>query len=246
MKVWRSLVLAGMILTTQVAAEAEYGLAYDGTSVGAQAGIFGLGANLKGKFTDSLGVKVGFDSFTYNDIEIVDDEVTYNFDVKTQDFLATLDWHPYQGSFKTSAGMVINSSDLVGTITPTSETTFTFNNVTYSTNDIAKVDVSADFDPVAPYVGIGWDTSWTKKSGFGFTFDLGVIYQGSASVDYTVKYKEVPKTGNAAVDAAAQSARADLIKEIDANLAEEKRSLQTELDKYEFLPYIAIGVNYKF
>ena len=242
MKLISSTLLATALLATQASAD----MLYQGTSVGGQAGIFGLGATLKGKLSDTLGVKVGFDKFTYNDIEIVDDEVTYNFDVKTEDFLATLDWHPYASSFKTSAGVIVNNSNLVGHVTPTTETTFTFNGVTYSTNDIAKVDTSAEFDPVAPYVGIGWDTSWTKKSGFGFTFDLGLIYQGSAKVDYTVDYAPVPVTGNAAVDAAAQQARADLIKEVDANLAAEKRSLQTELDKYEFLPYIAIGVNYKF
>lgn len=219
---------------------------YDGTSVGGQAGLFGLGLNFQGKFSKTIGLKVGFDTYTYNDYEIVDDQVKYNFDVETQDFLATVDWHPYAGSFKTSAGVIINNSNLVGTITPTTSTSFVFNNVTYSTDDIAKVDTSAEFDPVAPYLGIGWDTSWTKKNGFGFTFDLGVIYQGSASVDYTVKYKAVPKTGNPAVDAAATNARETLINEIDSNLAAEKKSLQTELDKYEFLPYIAIGVNYKF
>ncbi len=242
----KSMVISALVASLLMGSEVMADVVYDGTSVGAQAGIFGLGANLKGKFTDTLGVSVGFDKFTYNDIEIVDDEVTYNFDVKTEDFLATLDWHPYKSSFKTSAGVIVNNSNLVGTITPTTATTFTFNGVTYSTDDIAKVDTSAEFDPVAPYVGIGWDTSWTKSSGLGFTFDVGVIYQGSATVDYTVKYKEVPKTGNAAVDAAAEQARADLIREVDANLAAEKRSLQTELDKYEFLPYIAIGVNYKF
>ncbi len=242
----KKLLISSLLISALFSVNASAEVVYQGTSVGGQAGLFGIGANLKGKFTDTLGVKVGFDKFTYNDIEIVDDEVTYNFDVETQDFLATVDWHPYAGSFKTSAGVVVNNSNLVGTINPTTATTFTFNNVTYSTDDIAKVDTSADFDPVAPYVGIGWDTSWTKKNGWGFTFDLGLIYQGSATVDYTVKYKEVPLTGNAAVDAAAQSARADLIREIDANLEAEKKSLQTELDKYEFLPYIAIGVNYKF
>ncbi len=237
-----STLLASVLFSTNAMAE----LMYQGTSVGAQAGLFGLGLNLKGKFTDTIGVKVGFDTYTYKDYVITDDQVKYNFDVETQDFLATVDWHPYEGSFKTSVGVIVNNSNLVGTITPTTATTFTFNNVTYSTDDIAKVDTSADFDPIAPYVGIGWDTSWNKKSAWGFTFDLGVIYQGSATVDYTVKYKDVPLTGNAAVDAVAQQARADLIREIDANLAEEKRSLQTELDDYEFLPYISIGVNYKF
>lgn len=242
-KLLASVVLSSALFSSNALAE----VSFEGVSLGGQAGIFGLGANLKGKFSETLGVKVGFDVFTYKDYVITDDKVKYNFDVETQDFLATVDWHPYKGSFKTSAGVIVNNSNLVGTITPNVEAqSFTFNDITYSTDDIAKVDTNADFDPVAPYIGIGWDTSWTKKSGLGFTFDVGVIYQGSASVDYTVDYTDVPQTGNAAVDAAANAARATLISEIDSNLVTEKKSLQTELDKYEFLPYIAIGVNYKF
>ena len=238
-----SSLLVSSLFSTNAMAEVEF----QGLSLGGQAGIFGLGANLKGKFTDTLGIKVGFDKFSYRDYEITDDKVKYNFDVETQDMLATVDWHPYAGSFKASVGVIINSSNLNGTITPNIQAqSFTFNDITYSTEDIAKVITKADFDPVAPYVGIGWDTSWNKKSGWGFTFDIGVIHQGSASIDYTVAYKEVPQTGNAAVDAAANAARETLKSEIDANLAAEKKSLQTQLDKYEYLPYITIGVNYKF
>lgn len=43
-----------------------------------------------------------------------------------------------------------------------------------------------------------------------------------------------------------ERARNELISEVDANLEEEKRSLQTELDDYKFLPYVAFGINYKF
>jgi len=158
-----SVALASVLLSSNAMAEVEY----IGTSLGGQAAIFGLGANLKGKFSDTIGVKVGFDTFTYNDYEITDDQVKYNFDVETQDFLATVDWHPYAGSFKTSAGVIVNNSNLVGTITPATSTSFIFNGVNYSTDDIAKVETNAEFDPIAPYIGIGWDTSWAKKSGWG-------------------------------------------------------------------------------
>ncbi len=92
----------------------------------------------------------------------------------------------------------------------------------------------------------GWDTSFDKIKGFGFTFDLGVIYQGAAKVDYSVHYKELPKTGNESVDKVAEDARQELIQNINKDLEKEKVSLQDELDKYEFLPYISIGFNYKF
>lgn len=238
-----STLLASALFSTQAMAD----VMYQGTSVGGQAGIFGLGANLKGKFTDHFGVKVSFDRFSYNDYEVTDDQVKYNFDIETEDFLGTLEWHPFGGSFKTSAGMIVNNSNLTGEATPNMESqSFTFNGVTYSTDDIAKVDTMADFDPVAPYLGVGWDTSWNKTSGWGFTFDVGVIFQGSVQVDYAVDYQEIAYTGNAVVDAQLDAARNALIAEIDANLEAEKKSLQDELDKFEVFPYISIGVNYKF
>ena len=241
-KILAGTLLATCMITSQVQADETRGF-----SLGGQTGLYGLGAHLSGKFSDTLGVKVGFDQFTYNDIEIEDDEVTYDFDVSTKDILATVDWHPFAGSFAMRAGVIVNDSNLKGTITPNIETQkFVFNDEEYSTDDIAKVDTKVDFDPIAPYVGLSWDTSWAKNSGFGFTFDFGVIHQGSATVDYSVGYKELQSTDNAVADAVASQTRAELIKGIDENLAIEKKSLQKDLDDYEYLPYIAIGVNYKF
>ncbi len=228
-KIWVGALLATIMISTQAQAEETTGF-----SLGGQVGLYGLGAHFSGKFSDKLAVKVGFDQFTYNDIEIEDDQVTYNFDVETKDILATLDWHPFASSFAFRAGVIVNDSNLKGDVKPNVATQkFTFNGVEYSTDDIAKVDTTVDFDPIAPYLGISWDTSWAKKSGFGFTFDLGVIHQGSATVDYSVDYK----------DALTKSLIAP---SLERNLEIEKQSLQAELDDYEFLPYIAIGVNYKF
>jgi hypothetical protein len=223
-----------------------YAVAGENVSVGAQAGIFGIGANAKYKINDQVGVRAGFDMISIDDYEVEDDEVKYNFDLKLQDFMVVGDYHPWKGSFKTTAGVIVNSSSLDGEITPAQSQEFEFQGHTYSTNDIAKINTKVDFDPVAPYFGIGWDTSFDKDKGFGFTFDIGVIYQGAAEVDYSVHYKELTKTGNATVDQAAEAARETLIQNINKDLEEEKVSLQEELDKYEWLPYISIGVNYKF
>jgi hypothetical protein len=237
----KSALLVSLLLPVAAVAEEDI-------SVGAQVGIFGIGANAKYKINDQFGVRASFDMFSVNDYEIEDDETNtkYNFDLKLQDIMITGDYHPWKGAFKTSAGLIVNSSALDGEITPATSQEFEFQGHTYSTDDIAKVNAKVDFDPVAPYVGIGWDTSFNKLKGFGFTFDIGVIYQGSAQVDYTVNYKELEKTGNATVDQAAEDIRDELIQNINQDLEKEKVSLQEELDKYELLPYISIGFNYKF
>ena len=259
MKLLSKTVLAVALL----AGSAQADVVYDGTSVGAQAGIFGLGLNLKGKFSDTIGVKVGFDQFTYNDITIEDDEVKYNFDVDTKDMLATLEYHPWMSSFKVSGGVLINNSVLDGDITPNTKGVdrlvfdFNGNHYDYALSELGSIHTKVDFDPVAPYAGFGWDTSFNKKEGFGFTFDVGIAYQGSAKSSYSLKYGEaldIDKQTANIPDSPAKDAQIALIKQrqkeietaLKKDLDAEMLSLQQELDKYEWMPYISIGVNYKF
>ena len=243
----KKIILSSVLLVSMVQAEIS-GFESQQLSVGAQVGIFGVGLNIKDKMSDTIGVRAGFDMLSINDYEIADEDTNtkYNFDLKLQDFMLVGDYHPWKGSFKTTAGVIMNKSSLDGEVTPDKAQSFEFQGNVYSTDDIAKVNTKADFDPIAPYIGIGWDSSFAKKKGFGFTFDLGVIFQGSAKVDYSVHYKELVKTGNATVDQATQDIRDELIQNINKDLEKEKVSLQDELDKYEVLPYISIGFNYKF
>lgn len=222
-------------------------LAYAGDySVGAQAGIFGLGANVKYKVNEEVGVRAGFDLLSINDFEVDDGEVNYNFDVSLQDVMVVADWHPWKGSFKTVAGLIVNGSNIDGEISPGGDGSITLNNgQTYTKDEIGSVSTDAEFDPVAPYIGIGWDTSFDKKQGFGFTCDLGIAFQGSMQTDYTVNYGSALDPDAASTEIERQvilATRAD----IEAQLDEEMSSLQDELDKYKIVPYISIGFNYKF
>ncbi len=222
-------------------------LNYD-TSVGVQAGLLGLGLNMKGKISDSFGIRASFEMASAEDIEVDAEDLKYNFDVDLHDMMFLVDWHPWQGSFKTSGGLIVNGTNIEARISPNINAEFTFNDITYSVKDdgIKYVDTKVDFDPIAPYIGIGWDTSFDKDRGFGFTFDLGVAFQGSARVEYDVTYAKLKKTGNAVIDKKLAQKREELITELNSNLKEEKKILDDELDKYQILPYISIGVNYKF
>ncbi len=255
----KKIILASALLATMAQAE----MTYEGTSVGVQAAIFGLGATVKGKLNDNLGVRASFDTFSVDDYEVEDDEVKYNFDLDLKDFMLLGDYHPWEGSFKLSAGMIINNSVLDGTITPNTRDAdkieFDFNNkhYVYSVSEIGAIETKVDFDPVAPYIGFGWDTSFDKKSGFGFTFDLGIAYQGAAQATYKIKYGEAldPEKATADIEdpilkqqaiAEIEARQKEIKDELEKELDKEMISLQDELDKYEWMPYISIGFNYKF
>lgn len=238
-------------------------VAGENMSVGAQAGIFGIGANAKYKINDQFGVRAGFDMFTINDFEVEDGDVTYNYDVELQDIMIVADWHPWKGSFKTSAGLIINNSNIDGDILPTSNSgeniEFDFNGVHYSydVDNLGSIHTTADLDPVAPYIGIGWDTSFNKDKGFGFTFDIGLAFQGSIKTDYSLRFGDsldIDKATAGIPDGARKDQiiadikveQEKITNELKANLDKEMLTLQDELDKYEIIPYISIGFNYKF
>ncbi len=252
-----------LIASTLLISLSQADFRYQGTSVGLQGAIYGPGGTIKGKISDNFAIKAGFDTFSINDYEVTDDTTKYNFDLKLEDFMLVSDYHPFAGSFKLTGGMIVNNSVLDGDITPNTRDTdrieFTFNgkDYSYSLDDLGSIKTKVDFDPIAPYVGFGWDTSFDKKSGFGFTFDLGVAYQGAAQASYTLKYGKALDIDKATADIPDGPVKEAKIKEIkdkqqeiknelESSLDSEMASLQEELNKYEWMPYISIGFNYKF
>ena len=85
-----------------------------------------------------------------------------------------------------------------------------------------------DFIDIAPYLGLGWDTSFGKNKGFGFLFELGAIYQGSPKVDLSA---DGPISSNPT---------------FQIELAKEESNLQSDFDEFKVYPVIAIGLSYRF
>jgi len=215
-------------------------------SIGGQIGLFGIGINAKYKIDDKFGVRAGFDRFTLDSDtikDLIDTEKTTSKEIeldsaelKIQDFNALVDWHPWGGSFRTSAGLFVNSSEITGTFKPSDQATFEFEGYTFSAKEVGSIDVLTDFDPVAPYIGIGGDTSFDKDKGFGFTWDLGVVIQGSPTIKYTPHY-------NSQLN---DSRLATVKKELEVAMDKAKKTAQDDLDDLKVLPYYSIGFNYKF
>jgi hypothetical protein len=122
------------------------------------------------------------------------------------------DWYPGDGGFRVSGGVVFNSNKItlagVGTV----------NNVPNQTVN-AEIKMS---DALAPYVGIGYSTRPKDAKGFGFTYDLGLMFQN-------------PKSTLTASGGATQA-------DIDAQNAK----VQDAIDKLKIMPAFSIGVSYSF
>ncbi len=99
---------------------------------------------------------------------------------------------------------------------------------TYNAGEVGTLKGKIDFNDIAPYLGLGWDTSFGKDKGFGFLFELGAIYQGSPDVDLSAD-------GLLANDQTFQN-----------NLAKEEENMQSDVDDYKFYPVVSLGLNYRF
>jgi len=196
-------------------------------SIGVRASTAGIGAEGATAITDWLGVRVGINYLTYSYTGTKSD-VEYNFDLDLLNAPILVDWHPFKGAFRLSGGIYINGNELNAQGNPVGPGTFDINGVTYTAAQIGTLKGKIDFNPVAPYLGFGWDTSFGKKRGFGFVFDLGAFYQGRPEADLSV-------TGPISSNAAFLN-----------DLAQEEADLQNALDAFKVYPVLAIGINYKF
>lgn len=124
----------------------------------------------------------------------------------------TGDWYPGEGGFRVSGGVTFNNSKItvagVGNV----------NNKPATVN--AEIKMS---DNAAPYVGIGYSTRPKDAKGFGFTYDLGAMFQNPKS---TLTASGVGVT------------QAD----IDAQNAK----VQDAINNLKVMPVLNFGISYSF
>jgi len=196
-------------------------------SLGARASTAGFGGEATTAITDWLAVRVGINYFTYS-YSGTKSNVDYDFDLDLLNGPILLDWHPFKGAFRISGGVLINGNELNAKGKPVASGTFDLNGTTYTAAQVGNLEGKIDFNSVAPYLGLGVDTSFGKERGFGFVFELGAFYQGSPDVTFSA-------SGPIATNAA-----------FIHDLKQEEADLQSAIDFFKVYPVLAVGVNYRF
>lgn len=197
----------------------------DGTGVGIQASTLGLSAQLSQRFSPYFGARLQLNNFTYS-YDATKSNVDYSLDLKLDSYGALLDWHPFAGPFRVSAGVYANNNEIDGLGKPSSGT-YDINGTTYSSSQVGSLSAKIDFNSTVGYFGIGWGQS-PEESGWGFTADLGVLFQGSPNA-------KLAASGPAASNSTFQQ-----------DLAQEQAQLQSDLNGFDSYPVISLGVSYTF
>lgn len=194
-------------------------------ALGLKGGTLGFGVEAEGAANDTFGGRIGINYLKY-DYEGTVNEIDYDYDIKTTNLLATLDWHPFSGSFRISGGVSVNNTTYKAKAT--SADTVKINDQEYEGSEVGTLNATIEFNKVNPYLGVGWDTTFGKSKRLGFLCDLGFVYQGSPDIDLSAN-------GTKANDTTFQS-----------DLDQEEKDLQDNLDRFKFYPVVAMGIIYRF
>ena len=200
-------------------------------NAGLTAGTLGVGINLSTPISDSLSARVNVNGLQYSHTLDVDN-IRYDGDIDFKNAGLLVDYFPFESTFRVSGGVYYNGNEFDGSATPFGAEKITIGNNIYTASEVGKLNTHVEFDNVAPYLGIGWGNNSNEK-GWGYSFDLGVMYQGSPKVDLNADLNPLI-IGTPIED------------EINSNLVIETQKIIDEVEDYKFYPVVMIGVNYKF
>ncbi len=184
-------------------------------------GLGGLGADLGyALMKDSLNLRAGINAGLNTSGSTTPDNIQYNYKLDTGYKTLGLDWHPFSGSFRVSAGYAW--SDIKLSLNAASDGTQTVNGVPVPAG--SRVDASVKYGN-APYLSIGWGNHASSKGGLFFNSELGMMFTGKPDVSLTTS------------DAAFNAAQAPAIQA-------EKDKVKD--DAMSFFPILKLGVGYTF
>ena len=214
--------LSGILLCAALCAFHPASAWADGIGIGARVGT--LGAGIDAAFSlvpNHLNLRLGANRYTYN-VDYSFEGVRYDSEVDLNSQSAILDWHVFGGSFRLSAGAFRNRNAVSATGMAT--TPVTIGDTTYTPAEIGTLSATVSFKPSASYLGIGWGNAVGKNKRWGFTVDLGVLFQDAPDVTLTATNPAVSQ----------------------ADLQQQAADIEADIQDFDVYPVLSIGLTFQF
>ena len=191
--------------------------------VGAKAGTLGLGLEATWRAVPYLDFRAGANGFSL-DVDGNEAGIDYDGEIDLRTFYVTANLRVPLSPFRVTGGVFANGNEIA--LQSVASGTYDIGDMSFAASDVGTLNALADFDGVAPYLGVGLD--FRIADTFGLHLDAGVLRQGSASVSLSA-------TGPLAADANFQN-----------ELETERRELEAELDDYTLYPVLSLGISVNF
>jgi hypothetical protein len=204
-------------------------------AIGAKGGTLGLGVEMTVGLSQQWNGRLGINGFDYSDRREASD-IEYDAEAQLRSATALFDFHPGGRGFRLTAGAVWNRTKVKGSSLPPASGFYDIGGVQVPAAILGTLDAEADFDPIVPYVGLGWGNAVRVGRKVGFSFDLGAVFQGKADVELT---PVLPANSPINTTPGAREA-------LQILLDREESDIEDEAGDYEVYPVVSIGVTYRF
>jgi hypothetical protein len=193
-------------------------------SLGVSSGTLGVGPELGLRFSESLGARINaawLDASANTDI----DGIRYNGDLSLNNAGAMLDWYPFSGGFRLSAGGRWNGNqlDLARPSAPV-----VIGGTTFTPAQVGQLEGTVEVNSFAPALSLGF--SGEMSPGLTLGLELGVLYQGP------------PKLSNLRARGGLLEGDPGLLAEVAA----EEKQVEDKYDSYRLWPIAQLLVIYRF
>lgn len=194
----------------------------------AKVGTLGYGVDIiVPVIQNQLNVRAGLNTFSYDYDENGSGlEMTYRGDLELSSLPLLLDWHPFNGSFRLTTGLIFNSNEINATAT-CELTNCEFGDTIIDATTLGTTKLLVDLGGTQPYLGLGFGNAASSEGGMSFAFDLGVVFQDvEVSITPSATCQGDPVCRN----------------EVDREVAE----LNDDVKDFDMYPVLSVGLSYKF
>ena len=194
-------------------------------SIGVTGGTLGIGPEI-GWRSDNFGVR-GSATFFSLSRGVDSDGIEYDGDLKLRSFGGSLDFYPGGGGFRISGGVRAGKNRVELRAQPGATTSVEVGDVTYTGAQIGTLSGEVRPNKVAPTLTIGYGGG--RSSGIYFGIDAGAMFQGAPKV------RNLVASGPISTNASFQ-----------AQLANERREIEDDIDNFKIYPILQLGLGYRF
>ena len=196
-------------------------------AVGGSIGTTGGTIEAQTQITPTIQLRGSYNYFEYG-VDDTYDGIAYDGDLDLTTWGAFVDFRPFSNSFIVSAGAYFGDKGVKLNAMPT--TNVEIGNQTFTPAQVGKLNADAALKDTAPFVGIGWDTTFQNSTpGLGFKFIVGAMFTGSPDVSMTSTGGTLSNDAN-----------------FQTQLRIEEQKLQDDIDDYEIYPVVQAGVTWSF
>lgn len=221
------LLLLSVVSAAAVAAAG--GACAQNVAVGAQIGTPGLGVTAQYSVSPHVTLRGSLDTLSY-DHDVSTSDVDYAGELDWTQGGAFVDLHPMANPFFVSAGAYFG--DRTVDLRATANTSAQIGGTVFTAEQIGTLSGQADFGSTSGFLGLGWNNTFYTSGNWGFRAMAGAQIGESPTV-------RLARTSGIALPAAVQS-------QLDAELRNEERELQEDLEDFRVYPVLQVGVTYRF